>query len=201
MSLGKGADRAHIPGSCRVIRPIGRIIPAKSWALDRGFEKSTCRTGMLILATSMNMSSWSRLSDSNRRPPDYKSGALPTELSRHLGTEVLMKLASGQARQNIIAKEPCCLPRGMEIAPGGIPENKDVGCLSVCGDRSRCRYRRQSVRRYIVKVQDGPSLRNKESIGPSAVPVHGKAWLLSSMGPREKVMSSARSSRRGRFLS
>src|SRR5256885_14256375 len=26
---------------------------------------------------------WCRLQDSNPRPPDYKSGALPTELSRH----------------------------------------------------------------------------------------------------------------------
>jgi hypothetical protein len=27
---------------------------------------------------------WSRQSDSNRRPADYKSAALPTELCRHL---------------------------------------------------------------------------------------------------------------------
>ncbi len=31
----------------------------------------------------MKEKEWSRLSDSNRRPADYKSTALPTELSRH----------------------------------------------------------------------------------------------------------------------
>src|SRR5690606_108484 len=34
---------------------------------------------------SERMRSWCRLRDSNPRPPDYKSGALPTELSRPAG--------------------------------------------------------------------------------------------------------------------
>jgi hypothetical protein len=32
---------------------------------------------------------WCRLRDSNPRPPDYKSGALPTELSRHIAVFVV----------------------------------------------------------------------------------------------------------------
>ena len=40
------------------------------------------RRGNSLTVTAGRVYSWSRLPDSNRGPPDYKSGALPTELKR-----------------------------------------------------------------------------------------------------------------------
>ena len=55
-----------------------------------GFEKSRGVTGIAMSFGNKKAPReevlvflcWSRLSDSNRRPADYKSTALPTELSR-----------------------------------------------------------------------------------------------------------------------
>ena len=41
------------------------------------------KDGMLILGGKIRDIKWSQLSGSNRRPADYKSAALPTELSWH----------------------------------------------------------------------------------------------------------------------
>ncbi len=49
--------------------------------------------------------SWSRQTDSNRRPADYKSAALPTELCRH----VLWKSASFENFKSAIVS-PFCIP-------------------------------------------------------------------------------------------
>ena len=43
-----------------------------------------------------NLGEWCRLEDSNPWPPDYKSGALPTELSRRL--VAIAPLASNYAK-------------------------------------------------------------------------------------------------------
>jgi hypothetical protein len=40
---------------------------------------------------------WCRLQDSNPWPPDYKSGALPTELSRHAERPLASNYAKGPA--------------------------------------------------------------------------------------------------------
>jgi hypothetical protein len=52
-----------------------------------GYEWTTIRKGPKTLVLHKNTAifglfEWSRRSDSNRRPADYKSAALPTELSR-----------------------------------------------------------------------------------------------------------------------
>ena len=55
----------------------------------------------------MHMELWCRLSESNQRPTDYKSVALPTELSRHGAQGAALKrkaLPQGLLRQRGIGK-------------------------------------------------------------------------------------------------
>src|SRR6056297_1444877 len=98
--FGRGFEWGHRPCS----RPIevwgfdGDMVPAEGWLSLRSSELAcgSVRTGCSVGGSNggtgrdrgqsrsgASMGIWCRLRDSNPRPPDYKSGALPTELSRH----------------------------------------------------------------------------------------------------------------------
>ena len=61
---------------------------------------------------------WCRLTGSNRRPTDYKSAALPTELNRHRGQPSIQKLAPLQEKFGGFLARFCRLGRAMGGAMG-----------------------------------------------------------------------------------
>src|SRR5262249_62250136 len=62
------------------------------------------------------MDPWSRWSESNRRPADYKSAALPPELHRQGGT-VLPRVRRLSFKEVISGNPPASVRRARAIAP------------------------------------------------------------------------------------
>ena len=84
LSFETSDRRASLPRTVSSLRKaprtsIGRSVPSSAGAV-------MAPTGILPILNGMErdgMSMWCRLQESNPRPDDYKSTALPTELSRH----------------------------------------------------------------------------------------------------------------------
>lgn len=62
------------------IKKDGEVLPSPSFSLV--FQEITCEV-IREIARHVHLYFWSRRSDLNGRPADYKSAALPTELHRH----------------------------------------------------------------------------------------------------------------------
>ncbi len=113
----------------------GGSLPRTTPKFLPGTGRGTGEAGGGVARWSGQYRRWCRLQGSNPRPPDYKSGALPTELSRHRRSHASGN-AEGRDRDRFQRNSPDSVVGGQRIWHNGAGATPDfAGCPIRCAGR------------------------------------------------------------------